>query len=1226
MVSLQVPHRTSLFRLQTALLKPSSLSPKMAARIIALAISALCLSFESGQSQVAGATAPLNWTGYMNVFDNNGGSKGGYVFGSGWGVADLKTTVSGASNNNLVLQPNFNVWNAADPFWVLNNAGNKFMEANTLYERPISKLAPDAIFAGSVASCTLSNSYKAVAFIKILDPGNGYGLVAQATNALTTSSTNFYLSMNLASYAANPNFLVQAGFTVSGLNANPANSNALGSVNLTVTNVPAAIPGPQINVKVQGLTLGNNATTSLHGPLPGQGAAYVVVVENIGSANLVVSNTVLSNTIANSFSLDTSLSNAIVSPGAVKSFILKTASTNLANFSGALTITSNDDDAADKSFKVNLTTAPVYTSGNFNSPTDNESIGWKTNSNWEGIVSDSSVSASDGSLKISAVSTQGYYPWYYEASKTFASPGSAIVLTNSDLQLRLRASGAVSGITTNMVDVYLESLDLSGIATGHLYLGEAIDQTTFGQGGSDPNYFTPDGIADRVTLLVPQDNAFHEYGGNNLSAIATNSAFNPSAPFFRLVVKMTDREFDLDADNLVEIDSLNLNLAADNSSNFGVANSGFEADSSLGPDELTQKFSVPTGWNQWSQVGGVSKSLVSLGQPVYDQSVTSNSSTVLFTPYAGSNALKIYAQNDYATNGNRLPDPQIGVVYQEWPASAFIGLVPGAAIHAQAAAKVYGVDRLTNGSKFNFGFRYLGADNQPMQNKDQVTTLTQSNITDVWNVLLVNGSVPDGAVKVQLIAEFVQPGASGKGSVYLDDVSVGYGAVETPTPPATNYALVWADEFDGASLNTNNWTPETGGGGWGNQEAQTYTTNPANLRVTNGSLVIQALKSGTNWTSARIKTQGKRSFKYGKIEFRAKLPTGIGPWPAAWMMGANISTAGWPNCGEIDVMEWRGYPTNDANTVGHALHSRLSNGPTPVQPAARSVVTNPSTQFHTYAVVWNSNNMVFSVDGVDKATLTPPAGDAASFQQEHFLLLNMAIGGNYLQGQIATSLANATYEVDYVRVYQDPSVSGVPADTTPPVITVLGNNPFSVPWGGSYSDSGATAFDAGENASVHVATVNPVDPSVPGVYSVTYTAQDSTGNSTNTNRLVNVIMANNGNNVGPDGLTDSLRYAFGATGPGSISRTLLPSNSLTPGTNGTKNLVMTYFARTNENVSLLPWASANLASSNGWTTNGIVVTILSNVATNGTILEKRQATTPATNSQKFLRLRSIFTE
>ena len=180
--------------------------------------------------------------------------------------------------------------------------------------------------------------------------------------------------------------------------------------------------------------------------------------------------------------------------------------------------------------------------------------------------------------------------------------------------------------------------------------------------------------------------------------------------------------------------------------------------------------------------------------------------------------------------------------------------------------------------------------------------------------------------------------------------------------------------------------------------------------------------------------------------------------------------------------------------------------------------------------------------------------------------------------------------------------------------------------GPSYVDGGATASDAGDNASVPVVTVNPVDSSVPGEYSVTYTAQDSKGNSTNTNRLVNVIMANNGNNVGADGFTDSLRYALGGTGPEPLKTFECPSSSITPGTNGTKNLVMTYFARTNENVSLLPWASANLASSNGWTTNGIVVTILSNVATNGTNLEKRQATTPATGSQKFLRLRSIFTE
>jgi hypothetical protein len=324
------------------------------------------------------------------------------------------------------------------------------------------------------------------------------------------------------------------------------------------------------------------------------------------------------------------------------------------------------------------------------------------------------------------------------------------------------------------------------------------------------------------------------------------------------------------------------------------------------------------------------------------------------------------------------------------------------------------------------------------------------------------------------------------------------------------------------------------------------------------------------------------------------------------------------------VLEWRGYPTNEANTVGHAIHSPQRHGGNPIE-APRSAVNNPSTQFHTYGALWTSTSVTFSVDGVDKATLEFPVEDRAAFQKEFFLLLNMAIGGNYLQGQIDPALNSATYEVDYVRVFQDPAGDEA-YDPLPPLISVVGANPVSLAWGASYSDPGATAFDAGDNASVQVATVNPVDPSVPGDYWVTYTAQDSKGNSTNTNRLVSVTMANNGNSVGADGLTDSLRYAFGATGPGSISRTLLPSNSLAPGTNGTKNLVMTYFARTNENVSLLPWASANLASSNGWTTNGVIVTILSNVATNGTNLEKRQATTPATGSQKFLRLRSVFTE
>jgi hypothetical protein len=286
-------------------------------------------------------------------------------------------------------------------------------------------------------------------------------------------------------------------------------------------------------------------------------------------------------------------------------------------------------------------------------------------------------------------------------------------------------------------------------------------------------------------------------------------------------------------------------------------------------------------------------------------------------------------------------------------------------------------------------------------------------------------------------------------------------------------------------------------------------------------------------------------------------------------------------------------------------------------------VTNPSTQFHNYAVVWNSNNMVFSVDGVDKATLTPPAGDAASFQQEFFLLLNMAIGGNYLQGQIASSLTNATYEVDYVRVYQD-VLSNVETDTTPPVFTFNGAGSVTNLWGSVYTDAGATAFDAGDNAAVSVTTNNPVDTSVPGTYAVTYTATDSKTNSAFTNRTVKVVMADNaGTNVGADGLSDVSRYAFGGTGTSPLSRSLMPA-STTTNSGGTNQLVLTYFARTNANVTTVPVIATNLGTSN-WSTNGVVISNLQSVTTNGTTLQKRQATTPMTGGKKFLRLQSTFT-
>jgi len=198
-------------------------------------------------------------------------------------------------------------------------------------------------------------------------------------------------------------------------------------------------------------------------------------------------------------------------------------------------------------------------------------------------------------------------------------------------------------------------------------------------------------------------------------------------------------------------------------------------------------------------------------------------------------------------------------------------------------------------------------------------------------------------------------------------------------------------------------------------------------------------------------------------------------------------------------------------------------------------------------------------------------------------------------------------------------VNVAPADTTPPVITILGSSSNNVSWGSVYTDAGADAFDAGDNASVRVVTNNPVDTTVPGTYFVTYSATDSRTNTATASRQVTVAMAHGGTNKGIDGLPDIVRYAFGGTNTNPLSSNLMPSNSIAA-TNGTNYFVLTYFARTNSNVTLVPVLSTGLGG-NDWTGNGITVTTLqTNVSTNGITLEKRQAVTPRSGARKFLRL------
>ena len=1195
---------------------------------ISIWVSVLSIIVLSNICHSAPVTNPISWTPAMNVWSGDPTVDGEYLWYSPWGLGDLKTTQSGTNNTRLILQPNFSQWIVGESYWVINGVGQKWMEANTLVEVELVKLQSPATFSGTINSNNLTNSHKAKAFIKVLDPGDDYSIANETYYELpvTTSSANFSVSLDLTTLTK-PGLLLQYGFLVEGFNANPANEAALGKADVTVTNIPSLLANPKMKVRVANVVSTNNQTIQLTSPLINANpSSYLVTLENIGGQALTISSTVISNTVANSFSLGSPLANVTIPSGSVRSFTVVASPTSSATLQGALTINSNDPTAA--SVKVNLQATPVNKADGFSSSSPTQ-LGWSNfasigtnNSPWPTTDNSSSVgvdTAGNGTLKMTVDAAGGGVtpPWRYGVKKAFVSPGP-LNLANSTIAVSLKASG--SETPTNKVQVYLESLNPSGQPTGRLSLGQQIQES---------------GRSGRVVLLIPTSDSFTTNSSTLASAIDeskiainNNAFFDRYAPAFQIAVEITDFDFD-DGDgtpNVVEVDSINLTLATD-SINFEVTNSGFEADLSMGTNS-TRTF-LPAGWLQWARITGAEKTLMSSGGPVYNQFLATNDPTATFTPRTGTRALKVFPQYDYATNipvGNTNYvwqsdwGAQKAVVYQEWNVSS-VNLKPGDSIHAQVAAKVFSIDPLTGGSSLNFGFRYLNGIT-PL-NSDNFTTLTASNsVNDVWRILTANGTVPANATSVQLVAEFVQTAANDYGSVYLDDASVGLGLID---PVSSNYVLTWSDEFDGTTLNTNNWTAETGGGGWGNAEQQHYTSRTNNLRVSNGSLIIEAKKenySGNTWTSARIKTQEKRSFKYGKIEFRAKLPTGRGPWPAAWLLGNNISSVSWPDCGEIDVMEWRAGTngsTSDMNTVGHALHSKNRNGGNSLEPTpARTPVSNPSTQFHTYAVLWESNKITFSVDGTNGIPLTPV--DQPAFQKEFFLILNLAIGGNYLGGNIDSSLTQATYEVDYVRVYQDPATLSSPLDTLAPNFTYNGLNPVNLSWGASYTDAGVTAFDDGDNAAVTVTTNNPVNTGVPGSYLVTYTAKDSKSNSATTNRTVKVSMSNGGTNRGTDGLSDALRYAYGGTGTNPISTSLLPSNAISG-----SNLVLTYFARTNSNVTLTPVVSTDLSVTNSWTNSGVSVSTLSTTTTNGTVLEKRQATTPVSGPKKFLKLNVLFT-
>ncbi len=226
-------------------------------------------------------------------------------------------------------------------------------------------------------------------------------------------------------------------------------------------------------------------------------------------------------------------------------------------------------------------------------------------------------------------------------------------------------------------------------------------------------------------------------------------------------------------------------------------------------------------------------------------------------------------------------------------------------------------------------------------------------------------------------------------------------------------ALIWSDEFDTPGApNTSKWGYDLGAGGWGNNESQYYTNRTENAIVSNGTLKITAKKesfSGSNYTSARLLTKGKFSTKYGKIEVRAKLPTGVGTWPAIWLLGSNIDAVPWPGCGEIDIMEHKG---SDANRIYGTLHHPNHAGGN--ADGGTTVISNASSDFNIYTVEWSASVIKFSVNGNVFYTFNNNA--SLPFNNNFFIILNVAMGGTF-GGPIDSAFNQSVMEVDYVRVY-----------------------------------------------------------------------------------------------------------------------------------------------------------------------------------------------------------------
>ena len=258
------------------------------------------------------------------------------------------------------------------------------------------------------------------------------------------------------------------------------------------------------------------------------------------------------------------------------------------------------------------------------------------------------------------------------------------------------------------------------------------------------------------------------------------------------------------------------------------------------------------------------------------------------------------------------------------------------------------------------------------------------------------------------------------------------GCSEESTPADSNdatslegYSLIWADEFEGTSIDLTKWEHEVNANGGGNNELQYYTDRPENSFVKDGMLHIAAQKENftgpdgsREYTSARMRTMNKGDWKYCRIEVRAKIPYGQGIWPAIWMLSTDWEYGGWPASGEIDIMEHVG---SDPGKIYGTVHTEAYNHNKGTQRGGQILVSDANSNYHVYAIEWSENKIDFYVDDQKYFTFTNDKnGNHATwpFDKRFHLLLNVAVGGNWPGNPNLSTPFPAEMIVDYVRVYK----------------------------------------------------------------------------------------------------------------------------------------------------------------------------------------------------------------